>query len=108
MTHIIVTFEDGTERLLDTRLSDRVVGLDTDGDLLVPLGDGIIFGDGTPYLVALTWCCYASVKGSTNSPTGVVCRACGRFVAAKYGGPSTLTVPVKEIRDGFTTTEAAS
>lgn len=102
MTHIIVTFEDGTERLLDTRLSDRVVGLDADGDLLVPLMDEM-----PDYLVPLTSCCNASGKGS-ESPTGVVCRACGRFVTAKYGGPSTLTVPVKEIRDGFTTTEAAS
>ncbi len=39
----------------------------------------------TLHALALTPCCKAGSKGSANSSTGVVCRACYREVSAKYG-----------------------
>ncbi len=75
-----VAFADGSLKLLPSRLAARVVGLDADGDLLVPLMDEM-----PDYLVPLTSCCNASGKGSSVS-TGVVCRSCYRVVSPKYGG----------------------
>lgn len=73
-------------RWVSPDLAPRVVGLDGDGDLLVPL-----MAEMPDYLVPLTWCCYASGKGSGG---GIVCRACYRAVSFKYGGQSTMAAPV--------------
>ncbi|MEV0297114.1 hypothetical protein [Nocardia sp. NPDC050710] len=59
---------------------DKIVGLDNEGC--------VVIDDGTAGLVALTPCCHAYGKGSTNSDTGIVCRECYRDVAIKHAGGS--------------------
>jgi hypothetical protein len=81
-----VRFADGTTEDLPERLAARVVGRDADGDLLVPL-----FPDQDDYLVPLTPCCHRDGKGGQR---GIVCRGCYQPVECKYGGQSTLAVPV--------------
>jgi hypothetical protein len=43
------------------------------------------FGFHDPIYYPLTRCCHASGKGSENSPTGIVCRACYAPVPAAFG-----------------------
>lgn len=92
---VVVSFTDGTRVRVPAELASRVVGLDTDRHLLVPLFDeqpDFPAPDGSgPYLVPLTPCCQASGKGSE---TGIVCRRCYRPVDAKHGAWSRLAVPV--------------
>ncbi|WP_394622336.1 hypothetical protein JNUCC0626_50235 (plasmid) [Lentzea sp. JNUCC 0626] len=95
-----VVLEDGRHLRVRPVLADRVRGIDTDGDLLVPLTDPAprLLGDyGDEYLVPLTACCHAHGKGA-DSATGVVCRTCYREVDPKYGGPGDLSVPVAGAR----------
>ncbi len=54
----------------------REVGRDTVG----------IIAESAGMLYYLTHCCHASAKGSSNSPTGVCCRACYRPVSPDLGG----------------------
>lgn len=87
-----ITLTDGRHLQVHTVIADRVRGIDADGDLLIPLGEGIRLDDGAEYLVPLTPCCQASGKGSTNSSTGVLCRNCYEEVDIKYGSHSTVAV----------------
>lgn len=84
----LIRFADGTTREVAEPLASRVVGLDADGDLLVPLTEGRL-----DYLAPLTPCCNASGKG-TSAPTGVSCRACYRTVSPKYGSWERIAVPL--------------
>lgn len=79
-------FANGTWRPVAAQLAPRVVGLDADGDLLVPLMEEM-----PDYLIPLTPCCNASGKGGA---AGVICRACYRNVSYKYGGQEELAVAV--------------
>lgn len=58
----------------------QIVGRDADGDKVAKADHGY----GATYYL-LTPCCEASGKGSADSPTGVVCRACYETVDAKFG-----------------------
>lgn len=80
-----IVLADGRTRRVRAVIADRVRGLDSEGDLVVPLYDG------ATSLISLTTCCDATGKGAECS-TGVVCRNCYREVDAKYGGPSTVAV----------------
>jgi hypothetical protein len=94
-----ITLADGRRIHVRVAVAARVRGVDADGDAVVPLGTPdmpLRHDDGSDYLIALTPCCNADGKGSVVS-TGVVCRACYREVASKYGGPSQLAVPVASI-----------
>lgn len=71
-----VVFADGTERRIPADVAGSVVGLDSSG-YVVAESDGMLY--------PLTPCCYASGKGSVNSPTGVCCRACYAAVEAYLG-----------------------
>ncbi|MCO1575541.1 hypothetical protein M8C13_07185 [Crossiella sp. SN42] len=78
------------------RIAGRVRGIDSDGDVLTPLGDftgRIRHIDGTDYLIPLTPCCHARAQGN-NADTGMYCRACSGTVSAKYAGPGVLDVAV--------------
>jgi magnesium chelatase family protein len=93
-----VILADGRRVPVKAQSADRVRGIDTEGDLLVPLegGDGqSVLSGGGEYLVPLTRCCQAVGKGSTYGDTGVVCRICFLPVSAKYGGRGELAVPVR-------------
>ncbi len=81
-----VRFADESMRLLPAGLASKVVGLDSDGCLLVPL-----MGEDLDYLIPLTPCCNASGKGGGH---GVVCRSCYRDVDPKFGGRERLFVAV--------------
>ena len=94
-----ITLRDGRRIRVRELIADQVRGVDADGDLVVGLGtpdSPIRHSDGTDYLVPLTPCCAAHGKGSADSSTGVVCRACYREVDVKYGGPSAVTVNVAD------------
>lgn len=83
-------FTDGTAvPNLPVSLAAQVVGLDVDGDLLMPLGEWA-----PDDLCPLTPCCHATGKGAGYSATGVVCRGCYGDVGGKYGGTSALAVAV--------------
>jgi hypothetical protein len=89
-----IALADGRHLTVHAVFADRVRGVDSDGDLLVPLGEPahpIHHDDGTEYLIPLTPCCHASGKGA-ESATGVVCRGCYREVDPKFGGPSSLAI----------------
>ncbi|UUV32160.1 hypothetical protein NQK81_01545 [Amycolatopsis roodepoortensis] len=91
---VAIELADGSHRNVHVVIADRVVGVDADDDLLIPLGEPgrpILHDDGTEKLIPLTPCCNASGKGS-ESRTGVVCRRCYREVDAKYGGSSSIAV----------------
>ncbi|WP_086667063.1 hypothetical protein [Lentzea kentuckyensis] len=81
-----LTFTNGFRHLVPAFLAARVRGIDSDGDLLVPLCDrpSMLRDDHTEYLVPLTPCCRATGKGAECS-TGVVCRSCFEEVGIKYG-----------------------
>lgn len=82
-----LTFSNGLRHLVPCLLAARVRGIDSDGDLLVPLCDQptpVLRDDQTEYLVPLTPCCQATGKGAGCS-TGVVCRSCFEEVDTKYG-----------------------
>lgn len=90
-----VQLADGRHIQVPAVISDSVLGVDRDGDLVVPLGgadDPIRHGDGTEYLIPLTPCCDATGKGCGGVATGVVCRSCYEEVDVKYGGPTTLVI----------------
>lgn len=53
------------------------------------LGGDVVVCDGIVYL--LTECCSASGKGSSNSPTGICCRACYRPVDSRFGWAALVT-----------------
>ncbi|MGY2116650.1 hypothetical protein ACW9HR_22320 [Nocardia gipuzkoensis] len=57
---------------------DQIVGLDKK--------NCVVIDDGCGGLVALTPCCYAYGKGSTNADSGVVCRACYHEVGVEHAG----------------------
>ncbi|MFD8249748.1 hypothetical protein [Nocardia sp. NPDC059691] len=66
---------------LPSHFADRIntiVGLDAQHCVVVD--------DGSGALVTLTSCCYAYGKGSDNSDSGVVCRACYVEVPVKHAG----------------------
>ncbi|HET6286472.1 MAG TPA: hypothetical protein VFG15_06945 [Amycolatopsis sp.] len=91
---VAIELADGSHRHVHAVIADRVVGIDVDGDLLIPLGEPgrpILHDDGTEKLIPLTPCCHASGKGS-ESPTGMVCRRCYCEVDGKYGGTSSIAV----------------
>ncbi|WP_156249743.1 hypothetical protein, partial [Lentzea aerocolonigenes] len=82
-----LTFTNGFRHLVPSFLAARVRGIDSDGDLLVPLCDRptpMLRDDHTEYLVPLTPCCRATGKGAECS-TGVVCRSCFEEIGGKYG-----------------------
>ena len=82
-----LTFSNGLRHLVPCLLAARVRGIDSDGDLLVPLCDQptlVLRDDHSEYLVPLTPCCQATGKGAECS-TGVVCRSCFEEVDTKYG-----------------------
>jgi hypothetical protein len=84
------------QRCSATSISAPLWRLHPDGPHLALLGTPdtqLRYDDSSDYLIALTPCCNADGKGATVS-TGVVCGACYREVASKYGGPSQLAVPV--------------
>ncbi|MEU2042735.1 hypothetical protein [Nocardia niwae] len=56
----------------------QIVGMDKEGC--------VVIDDGSTSLVTLTPCCHAYGKGSADSPTGVVCRACYDIVDIKHAG----------------------
>ncbi|WP_051030274.1 MULTISPECIES: hypothetical protein [Nocardia] len=55
-----------------------ILGLDSQGCVVIRFG--------TDHTMVLTPCCHASGKGSADSISGVVCRACYRDVPIKHGG----------------------
>lgn len=79
-----IEFEDGEVRRVPTGISERILGKDSEGDVVVGL-------EGMLYL--LTPCCYASGKG-WDSETGVVCRSCFQTVDPAYGGLATIASKV--------------
>lgn len=99
---VLLPLANGRSVRVRPALADRVVGVDADNDVVVPLGEPdkpIYMNDGlTEFLVALTPCCQADGKGSANSPTGTCCRTCYDEVHYKYGTPATVAVPVADDR----------
>jgi len=87
-----VAFANGVTLGVPESILTRVRGLDSDGDLVI--STELTHPDGNEFLVPLTACCFGSGKGTTNSPTGVCCRACHRPVDAKHGGPATVVTAV--------------
>lgn len=57
---------------------DEILGLDAEGCVVIRFA--------TFHKTVLTPCCHASGKGSIDSISGVVCRACYRDVHHKHGG----------------------
>ncbi|WP_216917428.1 hypothetical protein [Nocardia noduli] len=57
---------------------DDILGLDAEGCVVIRFG--------AEHTMVLTSCCFASGKGSSNSISGVVCRACYQDVHIKHGG----------------------
>ncbi|WP_051047300.1 hypothetical protein [Nocardia asiatica] len=57
---------------------EDILGLDAEGCIVIRFG--------TDHTTVLTPCCHASGKGSSDSISGVVCRACYREVHHKHGG----------------------
>jgi hypothetical protein len=91
---IDITLVDGRHLQVRAALADRVHGIDSDGDVLVTLGEPghpIRHENGSQYLIPLTSCCQADGKGSQSS-TGVVCRRCYREVDSKYASHGTIAV----------------
>ncbi|MET9263672.1 hypothetical protein [Amycolatopsis sp. NPDC004079] len=89
-----IALADGRQVQAPAAFADRVVGVDADDDLLIPLGEPgrpIYRADGSEYLVPLTPCCYATGKGSIGCE-GPVCRGCYYEVDDKYGMHGTLSV----------------
>ena len=59
--------------------------LDTGVTVQAMLDNGVRLASADGLLYLLTPCCQASAKGSANSPTGVVCRACYMPIPAWMG-----------------------
>ncbi|MGY2087851.1 MULTISPECIES: hypothetical protein [Nocardia] len=57
---------------------EDILGLDAEGCVVIRFG--------TDHTTVLTPCCHASGKGSSDSISGVVCRACYRDVHHKHSG----------------------
>ncbi|MGY1947630.1 hypothetical protein [Nocardia asiatica] len=57
---------------------EDILGLDAEGCVVIRFA--------THHTAVLTPCCHASGKGSADSISGVVCRACYRDVHHKHGG----------------------
>lgn len=93
---VLIPFADRSTRQVPTHLATRIVGLDRDGHLVIPLAgpdeDPIRHGDGTEYLIPLTSCCHATGKGGEH---GVICRGCHQPVDEKFGGPTRVAVLVR-------------
>lgn len=87
---VAVEFADGRIVAMRADTARWTVGLDADGDVVIEHPDM----PGYPYPV--TPCCHASGKGSVNSDTGVICRACYAEVGYKYGMDGVAVVPVKK------------
>ncbi|MGS2807759.1 MULTISPECIES: hypothetical protein [Nocardia] len=67
-----------------------ILGLDAQGCVVIRFG--------TEHTMVLTPCCHASGKGSLDSISGVVCRACHRDVHDKHGGiDSEIAIPVADL-----------
>lgn len=92
---VTIRLANGRHKSVSAVIADRVHGIDSDGDLLIPLGEPghpARHPDGTIYLIPLTPCCQASGKGSTESATGMTCRGCRKEVDSKYATHSTIAV----------------
>ncbi|MFD6104404.1 hypothetical protein ACFWFQ_17230 [Nocardia salmonicida] len=67
---------------------EDIVGLDAEGCVIVRFGPD--------HTAVLTPCCHASGKGSIDSISGVVCRACYRDVHHKHGSGHTEIAIARE------------
>lgn len=74
---VTLTFSDGTQLPTRPSVIENVIGITAYGELVVRDSDL-----GSPY--ALTTCCQASAKGSTDA---IVCRSCYTEVSSELGGP---------------------
>jgi hypothetical protein len=87
-----LTLTDGSVIRTDPRGAADVLGVDADGDLVVPLYDG------SDESVPLTSCCHATGKGWMDDDTaGVVCRSCFEWVDDKYGTTTSVAVAVRAV-----------
>ncbi|WP_405183604.1 hypothetical protein OG225_42250 (plasmid) [Nocardia sp. NBC_01377] len=69
---------------------DEILGLDAQGCIIIKFG--------TDSSMVLTPCCHASGKGSIDSLSGIVCRACYVDVHHKHGGGDTdIAIPVDDL-----------
>ena len=67
---------------------EDIVGLDAEGCVVIRFGPD--------HTAVLTPCCHASGKGSIDSISDVVCRACYRDVHHKHGGGHAEIVAARE------------
>ena len=87
---VTITLTDGTTVAVPAANADRFRGLDAHGNWV--LADPDLSDPDAEYLIPLTPCCQATGKGS-DSPTGIVCRACYRTVDGYFGTDAIVSVP---------------